>query len=270
MIIVLIIVSALLILLVGGYFLFLVRPRAAKPKNEAILCDYAHRGLYGNGVPENSLRAFSLACEAGYGIELDVQLSLDGEVMVFHDDSLARMTGCDKLLCRTDASELQKLRLLDSEETIPTLQQVLETVNGRVPLLIELKGESTKCDLCEKVASILREYRGPYCIESFNPVLLHNIQKYLPDAYLGQLYTHVCRERKQYTPLYMLLSIMAFNFLARPDFIAYHLPYRNSFAVKLTTRFYGAERFIWTIQTEMDLAEARALGEHAIFETEQK
>ena len=121
------------------YILLFVRPRARRPENESLLSDYAHRGLHGRGVPENSLKAFELACREGKGIELDVQLSRDGEVMVFHDYTLVRMTGVDKKLCELDRSELCELALAESDQKIPTFSEVLALVGGRVPILVELK-----------------------------------------------------------------------------------------------------------------------------------
>ena len=101
-IVLLIILGAILSLSIVVFLLYLlvfIRPRGKTPEDNALLCDYAHRGLHGDGVPENSLEAFELACQAGFGIELDVQLSSDGEVVVFHDYTLNRMTGVDKKLC---------------------------------------------------------------------------------------------------------------------------------------------------------------------------
>ena len=250
------------------YILIFVRPRATAPKKSALLCDYAHRGLHGGAVPENSLEAFELACREGKGIELDVQLSRDGEVMVFHDYTLVRMTGVDKKLCELDASELSTLALADSEQRIPTFSEVLSLVDSRVPILVELKGEDLSSELCPKVAQMLLSYKGDYCIESFNPLLVKNIQKYLPDAYCGLLYTNVCREKKKKSALNILLTVMAFNFLARPDFIAYDKKDRNSFFVRLTTKFYRAPRFVWTLKNEEELALSHKLGENPIFERE--
>ena len=265
-IIVILCVLAALILLALVYLLVIIRPRAKKCENEALLCDYAHRGLHGETVPENSLLAFDLAAKEGYGIELDVQLSADGEVMVFHDYRLARMTGCEKKLCELTAEELSALRLKDTDEKIPTFREVLALVDGRVPLLVELKGESTDTSLCPKVAELLREYGGAYCIESFNPLLVKNIKKYLPDAYCGLLYTNVCRDKKKKSALNIIISGMMLNFLARPDFIAYNKIDRNSFLVKLTTKFYHAPKFVWTIKGEVERKAAHGYGEHPIFE----
>ena len=250
------------------YILLFVRPRAKRPENELLLCDYAHRGLHGRGVPENSLRAFELACEAGKGIELDVQLSRDGEVMVFHDYTLIRMTGVDKKLCELDRDELCSLSLAGSEEKIPTFSEVLALVNGRVPILVELKGEDLSSELCPKVAEQLSAYSGAYCIESFNPLLIKNMRKQMPKAYCGLLYTNVCRDKKKTNALNILLTAMAFNFLARPDFIAYNKLDRDSFFVRLTTKFYRAPKFVWTVKNEEELALSHKLGENPIFERE--
>lgn len=255
---------AALVLLV--YVFILARPRAKATENENLLCDYAHRGLHDASVPENSLLAFQLACDKGVGIELDVQLSNDGEVMVFHDYTLKRMTGVDKKLSELDAEELCALKLKETEQKIPTFGQVLELVGGKVPLLIELKGESFDTSLCSKVADVLKEYKGEYCIESFNPLLLKEIRKYLPSAYCGLLYTNACRDKKKTSAINLAITAMALNFLARPDFIAYNKVDRNAFTVKLTTKFYRAEPFVWTVKGKEEFELAHKLGEHPIFE----
>ena len=267
-IIVILCVLAALILLSLVYLFVIIRPRAKKCENEALLCDYAHRGLHGETVPENSLLAFDLAVKEGYGIELDVQLSADGEVMVFHDYTLGRMTGCEKKLCELTAEELGALRLKETDEKIPTFREVLSLIDGRVPILVELKGESADASLCPKVAELLREYDGAYCIESFNPLLVGNMKKQLPDAYYGLLYTNTCKDRKKYSLLNIVISCMGLNFIARPDFIAYNHKYRNALVVKLTTRLFRAPKFVWTVKGDEAIKEAHELGEHPIFERE--
>ncbi|MBQ9773709.1 MAG: glycerophosphodiester phosphodiesterase [Clostridia bacterium] len=264
--IVLLSLAALAALLFLLYLLILVRPRKRAPNDPALLCAYAHRGLHGNGIPENSLAAFERACARGYGIELDVQLSRDGTVMVFHDDTLARMTGDTARVRERDAAELQALRLLDSEQTIPTFCEVLARVNGRVPILIELKGEDFDTSLCGAVAACLSDYTGAYCIESFNPLLLRAMQKQLPNAWYGLLYTNVCRDKKKRSVLNVALTAMALNAVARPDFIAYNEKDRATLPVKITTRLYRAARMVWTVRSEESLDTARARNESPIFE----
>ena len=151
----------LIFVLILVYLLVFFRPRGRKPADERLLRPYAHRGLHGDGVPENSLEAFRLACEAGYGIELDVQTARDGTVVVFHDYNLSRMTGKDALLSELDLSELKSLRLYGTQESIPTLREVLDLVDGRVPILVELKGESLDTSLCAPVAEMLPPRTAP-------------------------------------------------------------------------------------------------------------
>ena len=248
------------------YLLVLVRPPKKTKPAAVLLCDYAHRGLHKEGVPENSLAAFEDACRAGFGIELDVQLSRDGEVMVFHDYTLVRMTGCEKKLCELDANELTTLKLGGTEQTVPTLKEVLALVNGRVPLLVELKGESVDTSLCAKVAELLRGYRGAYCLESFNPLLIGNMKKEFPEAFCGLLYTNVCREKKKKSALNIALTAMALNVVARPDFIAFDKADRDTLPVKITTKLFGAPKFVWTVRTQEELDTAHRNGECPIFE----
>lgn len=252
------------------YLLVLIRPARRVKPDASLLCDYAHRGLHGNGIPENSRTAFGLACERGVGIELDVQLSRDGTVMVFHDYTLSRMTGLDKMLCELDADALRRLSLNGTEQTIPTFSEVLSLVDGRVPLLVELKGENFDTALCEKVAALLREYDGAYCLESFNPLLIGKMKTYLPDAFCGLLYTNVCRDKKKRSALNIALTGMALNAVARPDFIAYNKQDRHTLPVKIATRLYRTPRFVWTVKSEEERQTARRLGECAIFEETDK
>ena len=258
--------AALTLVLALVYLLVLVRPPKKIKPPAALLCDYAHRGLHGGGIPENSLAAFERACKSGYGIELDVQLSRDGVVMVFHDYTLVRMTGCDKKLCELDADELCSLFLDSSDQTIPTFAQVLSLVDGRVPILVELKGEDLNTSLCEKVAAQLKDYRGEYCLESFNPLLIGKMKKYLPDALRGLLYTNVCREKKKRSALNIALTAMALNVVAKPDFIAYNKADRASLPVRITTGLWGAPKFVWTVRSHEELKEAHLTGEYPIFE----
>ena len=147
----------------------------------------AHRGLWSRaGAPENSLAAFEAACEAGYGIELDVQVSGDGEVMVFHDHHLARMASAAAALSEKTAVELSALRLKGSAERIPTLQQVLDLIAGRTLILIEIKsrfGEEGPLD--QRVAEVIEGYRGPLSIIGFNPYSHAWWTEHRPDVMRG-------------------------------------------------------------------------------------
>ena len=261
------IIVSLLVILTAVYFLVLVRPPKKTKPHEWLLRDYAHRGLHnGKDAPENSLAAFEAACQKEYGIELDVQLSRDGKVMVFHDYTLIRMTGCDKKLAELDADELTALTLGESNQKIPTFEEVLSLVDGRVPLLVELKGENFDTSLCKKVAEMLRNYKGIYCVESFNPLLIGNMKKQMPETFCGLLYTNVCRDKKKNSALNIALTAMALNVVARPDFIAFNKEDREAFAVKVTTKLYKAPKFVWTVNTQEELDNAHNNGEYPIFE----
>jgi len=131
----------------------------------------AHRGLWSpDGPPENSLAAFQAACAAGYGIELDVQLSADGEAMVFHDDDLQRMTGAAGRIADRTAADLAELRLNGSDEGIPTLPETLALVGHRAMVHVELKTPYGQVGpLEQRVHDILIDHSGPVCVIGFNP-----------------------------------------------------------------------------------------------------
>lgn len=261
---VLISIIMIITLILIVYFIFLVRPSGRQIENN-LLTDYAHRGLHGDGVPENSLAAFEKAAENGFGIELDIQLSKDGEVVVFHDYTLERMTGDRRHLAELTLDELKTFRLSGTGEKIPTLSEVLELINGRVPLLIELKGEDLNLGLCPRSDAILSEYKGPYCVESFNPMLLLWYRNNRPDVARGILTTSLCREKKP-TVFHFILDSMALNFLARPDFIAYNFRFSDRIPVKICTKLYKAEKFVWTIKKPDEYDKSKAIGASTIFE----
>lgn len=258
--------AAFFLILFIVYILVLIRPSGRAPSDKTLLCDYAHRGLHSDTVPENSLEAFELACRAGHGIELDVQLSRDGEVMVFHDYTLVRMTGDDRMLCELDAAELRQLKLKGTEQRIPTFSEVLELIDGRVPILVELKGENFDTSLCPKVAELLNGYNGSFCIESFNPLLVKQMRELFPEVFCGLLYTNAVKEKKKSSVINIAVTLMALNFLCKPNFIAFDEKYRKSFFVNVTTKFYKTPKFVWTVKSQESLDTAHKLGECPIFE----
>ena len=250
--------------------LFLIAPRRiGRPDMSPLRVDYAHRGLHGGEIPENSRPAFARAAAQGYGIELDVQLSSDGVIMVFHDDTLLRMTGVEGRLCDFTCEQLQQMTLGESGETVPTFDEVLEIVDGRIPLLIELKGESAGgADLlCEKLAKRLEAYRGAYCVESFNPVILSWFRRHRPDIVRGQLVTNTFRERPNGNKLLnFLLTHLMLNVLSRPDFVAFCEKYDRELALRLNLSLFGATAFVWTVRDENTWRAFREAGTHSIFE----
>ena len=230
--------------------LYLLAPGGATRRQRApfLGINYAHRGLHSRdrSVPENSLAAFRLAARAGYGIELDVQLSKDGQVVVFHDTDLKRVCGVDKRVDELTLAELQQLRLCGTEERIPLFSEVLGAIRGAGPLLVELKTGRRNRELCEKTYKLQESYRGDVCIESFNPFIVAWFRFHAPDLIRGQLAAPYGDYRRDKLPVLrsFLLSRNLFNIFARPQFIAYEIGPRP-----LTVRFselLGAMRFCWT------------------------
>jgi len=257
------IVAALFLLL----WLFLIAPRARRAAVKPFLRPYAHRGLWGEGAPENSLAAFRRAVEHGFAIELDVQCAKDGTVMVFHDYTLTRMCGKDVKLAELSAEELGACMLGDTDERIPTFREVLEIVDGKVPLLVELKGESGNTALCPAVAAILDEYEGRWCVESFNPLLLRWFKKHRPRAVRGLLSTDLIKEKKSGSKvLNFALSALLLTFLCRPAFHAWDQHYTRRFALRFGIKCLGAASFVYTVKNQADFDRHMAAGNSPIFD----
>lgn len=267
MVVVAIVFLTLVILAV--IYVSMIMPRATdQPDMSKILVDYAHRGLFDNKtVPENSLEAFRRATELGFGIELDVQLTADGHVVVFHDYTLTRVCGADVKLSDLTLDELRAHRLLGSQYTIPTLAEVLELVDGRVPLLIELKGESTNDDVCLPTARLLDDYNGPFCVESFNPMLLRWFKIHRSEIARGQLVTNLLVEKKTGNKfLNFLLSGLLLNFLSRPDFIACDVKHTGGPSYYICAKLFKTKRFYWTVRNRDDFEAIRESEAWSIFE----
>ena len=209
--------------------------------------NFAHRGLHtrDKSIPENSLPAFERAAREGYGIELDVQLSKDGKVVVFHDDTLDRVCGVHARVDEKTWAELQELRLCGTEYRIPLFSEVLNTVRGCGPLIVELKSGRRNRELCEKTYAMLQNYRGEACIESFNPFIVMWFRFHAKDLLRGQL----AAPTKEYLKdmgcgRAFLLSHCLMNVFSRPQFIAYKIGYRPP-TVRLAEQL-GAMKVGWT------------------------
>lgn len=232
-----------------GGLVFLVAPGRAskKDKKPFMYKNFAHRGLHKKDktVPENSLAAFERASAYGYGMELDVQLSKDGQVVVFHDDTLNRVCGVDSRVDEKTYDELRQMSLCGSTQTIPLFSEVLKTVRGRGPLIVELKNGKRNEELCEKTYALLSKYSGEYCIESFNPFIVRWFKKNAPEVIRGQLANPPKDYNGEVGPLTaVILGSCLLNFLARPQFIAYKIT-PKPFTVKLCEAL-GAMKVAWT------------------------
>lgn len=234
----------------AGVTAFLVAPGKASGEKKAPFfgANIAHRGLHraDRSVPENSLAAFRDAVENGYAVELDVHLTADDRVVVFHDDSLRRVCGVEQDVEALTWRELRDLRLDGTGEHIPMLSDVLAEIRGRVPLVLELKSSPRRKELCERTWELLRAYNGDYCIESFDPRIVRWWRLNAPGVLRGQLSCTREQFGESATPMQaFFLSRLLCNFLGRPQFIAYGLDGRKPLLVRLVEKM-GAMRFCWT------------------------
>ncbi|MCM1387363.1 MAG: hypothetical protein NC231_08555 [Bacillus sp. (in: Bacteria)] len=244
--------SALILL-----YLFMIMPRIFKRPNRLPYMGvlYAHRGLYDNetAAPENSMQAFRKAVDAGYGIELDVQLTKDGIPVIFHDFTLERMCGVSGRIDTLTYEQLQKLFLMQTTEKIPTLKEFLDMVAGRVPLIVELKIEWLNLALCPAVQEMLAKYQGVYCIESFNPLALLWYRRHHKEVMRGQLSTNFRRESNSRNVFHFLLSHLLMNWVTSPDFVAYNCQFKEEPGRRLCRKLYKNLSVAWTVKSQKQL-----------------
>ena len=216
---------------------------------------YAHRGLHGNGVPENSMAAFRLALENGYGIELDIHMLADGNLAVIHDSSLLRTAGVDVKIGSLTTQELTNYRLEGTMETIPTFRQILNLFAGKAPLIVELKPENGNHDaLTAAACEMLKDYKGLYCIESFDPRCIRWLMKNRPGIVRGQLAHNSLHEGKGKVPLILrfVLTNLLSNFWNLPDFVAYRFCDRERLSVRIVRKLWRIQGVSWTLRQQDD------------------
>ena len=249
------------------YFLAIMPRITPRPMYEFKGWYYAHRGFHDNtsDAPENSAKAMQLAVENGYGIELDVQLTKDEKVVVFHDANLKRVCGVDAKVNSMTYEELQKLRLLNSNEKIPLFSDVLKIIDGKVPLIMEVKMVNGKTRVCELANKELEGYQGVYCMESFHPFAVQWYKKNRPDVVRGQLSANFKKEGQKEGIQEWLVHMLLINVLGRPDFVAYSHKSANNISRNLT-RMYGATAVAWTIRSQEELDRNKKKFDLFIFE----
>lgn len=259
--------AAVLVLL---YFLAIM-PRLShrKERKDFLGVYYAHRGLHDNtsDAPENSLAAFRKAVKAGYGIEMDVQLTKDKVPVVFHDFTLERICGREGKVCDYTFQELKQFRLCGSEERIPGFEEALRNIKGKVPLIVELKVEWMDISVCPVVDQLLREYKGLYCVESFNPLVLSWYRRYHNDVVRGQLSDGFVKSGEMKGILYALLQNLMLNWVTKPDFVAYNHKYADVPARKICRKLYKNMAAAWTIKSQEELEKARNKFDIFIFDS---
>lgn len=263
---------AVLIIFFAAY-LFLIHGRRRHPGHEYFHGLFAHRGLYSNATPEapeNSLPAFRRAVEHGFGIELDVHISSDGKLYVFHDDNMLRMCSVDCKITDLTSDEIESARLLGGDEHPPRFSDVLSLVAGRVPMVVELKCEPhvDPGPLCRAVSDMLSHYNGRYCIESFNPYVVGWYRRNEPNVFRGQLSERFFtrgKHEKNGAVLFALENLLL-NVVGRPDFVAYNCQHSDAPAYRLWRHLLRMPTAFWTIRDAGMLRTAVSDCDCAIFE----
>ena len=225
---------------------------------------YAHRGLHGGEIPENSLPAFRKAAEKGYGIELDVGMTKDGKIVVFHDDDLARLCGDKRKISETGYAQLRKLTLAGSGEHIPLLSEVLSEIAGRVPVIVEFKTCRDYKPFCDAAAEILDKYKGAFCVQSFDPRILRTLRKIRPAWMRGQL---VCRQSAKGKFQNFVFTNLLLNLVSRPHFISCRASETGSLSFRLATGLLRGLSAVWTVRSLDELnAQCEKDADMVIFE----
>ena len=235
---------------------------------------FAHRGLHdrSRGVVENSRAAIVAAIEGGYGVEMDIQMSSDGEAMVFHDYQLTRLTGREGFARTHTAQELSLIRLTDSDEAVPTLAEVLDLVAGRTPLLIEIKDQHLALGPVDgrveaRVADLLSGYRGEVALMSFNPHSVARCGTFAPDVPRGRVtcdfgvedWAHVPADRRAELALLNDLETLGASFIS-------HQHDRLADAPVARVKAAGLPVTTWTIRSPEEEAMARRVADNITFE----
>jgi glycerophosphoryl diester phosphodiesterase len=230
----------------------------------------AHRGLHkkAEGIIENTSSAFAGAIAGNYAIECDLQISSDGEAMVFHDEKLDRLTEATGLLRARSAKDLQAVALKNSSDTMQTLGELLDQVNGRVSLVIELKSHwDGKVDLAMRALDVLSHYHGPYCLMSFDPDLVAAVAEHSPSTIRGITADRTVHPDYNQLPVNRRLDMQLFRHLekTRPHFVSFYfrdLPYAPVQAIRAA----GHPIISWTIRSKEQETIARRYSDQITFE----
>jgi len=235
---------------------------------------FAHRGLFDTvrGIPENSLAAAEEAISHGYGIECDLQLSADGQAMVFHDDNMERLTPATGHVRDYMASELKYFPLIGGEDGMPTLVALLDLVDGQVPLLIEIKDQDGQLGpevgmLEESAAHVLRNYKGPAAVMSFNPNSIAAFQMAVPGMPVGLVTDDFTSDHWGQLPNSRRIGLTSMRDLDRlnADFISHNYMDLASSHVA-TAKQAGRSVLCWTVRSKAEEKKARKWADNVTFE----
>jgi len=230
----------------------------------------AHRGLHGAGVLENTLGAARAAVDANCAIEVDLQLTADNEVVVFHDDTLDRLTAATGPLAARTLADLKRVSLRGTDERIPTLQELLDLVAGRTPLVLELKSDWNDDEkLPARVAEILAGYAGPVAAMSFDPAMLMSLQQYAPGLPRG-IVAERYYDDPEWSPATRRQKYMLGNLLhiprTKPHFVAYYVRDLPALAPLIARHVLGMRLLTWTVRSEAERRKAGRWANQMIFE----
>lgn len=230
-----------------------------------------HRGLFNNlDIPENSLGAFKRTVENSYGTELDVQMTKDEKLVVFHDTSLLRMCGVNKNLTDLTYKELQELNLLDTEYKIPLFSEVLDILNPDTPLIVEIKSDGDYIKATDKTVELLSKYDRLYTIESFNPFIVYHLKKKYPHIIRGQLSENYLLNKNSNLNFFLkfTMTYYLFNFLCKPDYIAQDIKsYKKNLSFMAVHKLFKGECVGWTVKSEESLNEIKKHFNQIIFDS---
>jgi len=226
----------------------------------------AHRGLHSNDlrIPENSIKAFENAVKHNYAIELDVFVISDQQVVVFHDDNLKRMCGIDKSINTLDAFNYKLYKLLETNESIPLLQDVLDVVDGRVPIVIEIKEQHGVKNANMIILNSLLGYKGLVAIQSFNPFVVGWFSRNAPSIIRGQISSDFKNEGMNSVQKY-LLKKFKLNFISKPHFIAYDVRDLPNRLIERKRR-NGMLILGWTVDSKESYKRINMFCDNIIFE----
>lgn len=223
----------------------------------------AHRGLHDKERPENSLPAFQNAIDNGYAIELDVQMIADGTLVVFHDESLSRVTNNDGYLKFLNKADLDVLYLGGTKEKIPTFEETLNFIKGRTPILIEIKNRGKVGELEKKVIDLLKNYKGQFAIEAFNPYVLQYFAKHAPEFLRGQLAGYLKNEKLPFIQKFVLKRMLLNKHISKPDFIAYEGKYLPN---RFVRKYKKLPLLAWTVRNQEEYLRVVKYCDNVIFE----
>lgn len=227
----------------------------------------AHRGLFNKENPENSLAAFKNAVDNNYGIELDIQFTKDKKIVVFHDDTLERMANDKRAVSNITYEELSKLKLLNTGESIPLLEDVIKIVDGKVPIIIEIKNCKNIIELGQETYKIMKEYKGKYTIQSFNPTVIEWYKKNAKEVIRGQLSGTYNNQKSKMSFLErFVLKNLLLDFKSKPHYICYELQGLPNLRVS-QLRKKGIMVISWTIKNKIDMEKGYKYSDNIIFDS---